>query len=328
MPTNLPPEYYDIEAEYRAATSPFQKTTLIEEMLSVIPKHKGTDHLRAALRRRLSKLKESSQASKASGGRESAFILDREGAAQIAVIGAPNVGKSCLVRALTNATPQVADFPCTTWEPTPGMMAVDNVQIQLIDTPPLTRDYVEPLLFDLLKRADMFWLLIDLQADGILQLEEVLSILEAHRILPERLQAQYQEQRRMCTVPVILLANKCDDENLDEDCDILCQLLEEHWTLLPISATTGRNLEHLKRATFDRLGIVRVYSKPPGKEPDFTTPFVLRQGDTVLDMAGKVHKEFVESLKAARVWGHGVFDGQKVQRDHILHDGDVIELVI
>ena len=327
MPTNLPSEYYDIEAEYRAATSPLRKAALIEEMLSVIPKHKGTDHLRADLRRRMSKLKESPQARKASGGRESAFIVDPEGAGQVAVVGGPNVGKSSLVRVLTNATPEVADFPCTTWRPTPGMMMVDNVQIQLIDTPPLTRDYVEPLLFDLLKRTDMFWLMIDLQADAIQQLGEVLSILEAHRIIPERLRIRYQEQRRVFVVPVILLANKCDDQSLDEDCDILCQLLEEHWTLLPVSATTGRNLERLKIITFDRLGIVRVYSKPPGKEPDYTTPFVLKQGDTVLDMAGKVHKDFVQALKAARVWGHGVFDGQLVQRDHILHDGDVVELI-
>jgi len=141
MPANLPPEYFDAEKRYRAAKMPAEKIACIEELLSIIPKHKGTDKLRADLRRRLSKHKTALQVKKGTGKRTSAFCIDREGAGQVIVIGLANVGKSALVGALTNACPEVAAFPHTTWKPTPGMLPVENIQIQLVDTPPLNRDY-------------------------------------------------------------------------------------------------------------------------------------------------------------------------------------------
>ncbi len=326
MPTNLPPEYYDIEKEYRAATSPAEKVARLEELISVIPKHKGTDKLRADLRKRLSKLKDAALSRKGGGGRDSAFNIGKEGAGQVVLVGAPNVGKSALVAALTNADPEVADFPCTTWKPTPGMMPVENIQIQLIDTPPLTRDYVDPGLIDMIKRADLILLLVDVQADAMQQLEEVVAILAEHRIVPQRFRDRYAGQRRLSVIPFMVLANKCDDASLDENCHILIELLEDDWPILPVSTRTGRGLEVFKKAIYDRLGIMRVYSKPPGKDPDFTTPFVLKQGGTVNDFAGKVHKDFIDALKTARVWGQGVYDGQLVQHDHVLHEGDVVEL--
>jgi hypothetical protein len=96
--------------------------------------------------------------------------------------------------------------------------------------------------------------------------------------------------------------------------------------LLPVSAETGRNLDWLRRAVFDRLEIIRVYSKPPGEEPDLSAPFVMEKGGTVEDFATKVHQDFLQTLKSARIWGEGVYDGQMVGRDHVLHDGDVVEL--
>ena len=103
-------------------------------------------------------------------------------------------------------------------------------------------------------------------------------------------------------------------------------MLEDDWSLLPASARTGRNLELLSQVVFEQLGIIRIYSKAPGSEPDFTAPFVMKKGGTLEDFAGKIHKDFVSSLKAARVWGEGVYDGQMVGRDHVLHDGDIVEL--
>jgi len=160
------------------------------------------------------------------------------------------------------------------------------------------------------------------------QIEDTIALLEEHRIVPQRLKSRYTGQRRLTFIPLLVLVNKCDDESYDEDFEICCELLEDDWPLLPISATTGRNLERLKREVFKRLGIIRVYSKPPGKEPDFTAPFVLKKGSTVADFAGKVHQDFLKLLKSARVWGTGVYDGQMVSRDHVLHDGDVVELRI
>ncbi len=144
MSTNLPPEYFEAERRYRAAKTPAEKIACIEELIRIVPKHKGTDKLRAGLRKRLSKQKAISQTKKGTGKRESAFSIDKEGAGQVVLVGPVNVGKSALVATLTNATPEVAGFPHTTWKPTPGMMLMENIQFQLIDTPPLNRDYMEP----------------------------------------------------------------------------------------------------------------------------------------------------------------------------------------
>lgn len=328
MPTNLPPEYFEVEKRYKAARSPAEKAETLEELIGTIPKHKGTDKLRADLRRRLSKLKSAAQTKKSISRQDSAYRIDKEGAGQVAVVGPPNVGKSALVRALTKATPEVADYPFTTWTPTPGMMSVESVQIQLIDTPPLNRDHIESELIDLIRRADLILLVVDVQTDPVQQLEDSVDLLAEYRIVPRHLRDDYSQQRGWSFKPFVVLANKNDDEGSDENFEIFCELLEGGWPLVTASATTGRNLELLKQALFDRLEIIRIYSKSPGKEPDFSVPFVMKKGGTLEEFAGKIHKDFVDNLKLARVWGNGVYDGQPVGRDHILHDGDVVELHI
>jgi len=328
MPANLPPEYLEAEKRYRAAKNATEKLACLEDMLTLLPKHKGTDKLRADLRKRVSKVKAASQAKKGVSKRESAFHIDKEGAGQVVVIGPANVGKSALVAKLTNANPEVADFPLTTWKPTPGMMPVENIQIQLVDTPPLNRDYVEPELLDLIRRSDIILLVVDLQTDPVEQLEETVNLLEEQRIVPSHLRDKYEEQRLLKFIPFLVLANKNDDENTDENLEIFRELTDNDWPIISVSTITGRNLELLKNTLVDKLQIIRVYSKAPGKEPDLTAPFVLKRGSTVEDFASKVHKDFVDKLKIAKVWGEKVFDGQMVQRDYILRDGDVVELHI
>lgn len=330
MPTNLPPEYYPIEEQFRAATSNEEKIALLEEMLGVIPKHKGTDHLRADLRRKLARLKEEAQSHKGASRHGSAFHIEREGAGQVAVVGAVNTGKSALVAALTNAAPEVAEYAFTTWTPIPGMMPVENVHIQLIDTPALSREHVEPELFNLLRQADLLLLVVDLQSDPLEQLDDSVAILEEHRIVAEQHAGGLSEaeRRRLAVKPLLVVVNKWDDELLDDEWQAVRELEGAIWPLLPVSAATGRNLEQLKQAMFELLQIMRIYSKPPGKEPNRSSPFVMKQGGTVEDFAGKVHKDFLEHLKAARIWGQGVYAGQLVGRDHVLHDGDIVELRI
>lgn len=326
MPTNLPPEYYDAEERYRAAVTAEDKAARLEELLSTIPKHKGTDHLRADLRRKLSKLKSEAKGGRKSVSRhESAFHIEREGAGQVVLVGAPNVGKSALVNALSNAAPEVAPFPFTTWTPTPGMMLVDNVQVQLIDTPPLHADYVEPQLLDLIRRADLMLVVVDIQGDPLEELDDTVALLAQNRIKPTHHRRDPEERARF--LPALVVVNKVDDGEWDEECAVLCELIGEDWpTVIPISAAVERGLDHLRWAVFDALELMRVYARPPNREPDLATPFVLKRGDTVETFAGKVHKDFFEQLKCARVWGTGVFDGQMVGRDHVLHDGDVVEL--
>lgn len=328
MPTNLPPEYFDVEKRYKAAESIQEKIVCLEEMLSAIPKHKGTDKLRADYRRRLSKLKSSAQTKKKAGGYQSAYHIDREGAGQVVVIGPSNTGKSALVDTLTNATPEVSAAPFTTWKPTPGMMPVNNVQVQLIDTPPLDRDYLESDLFDLIRRADIILLVIDLETFPDQQLEDSVAVLLEHKIAPSHLKEPYEGEDRWTFVPLLVLANKCDDEGSCEIFDVFTELLEDYWPLLPVSALSGYNLAQLKQAIFDQLGIIRVYTKIPGKDPDLNDPYVCDKGTTVEELAQKIHHDFYNNLKSARVWGSSAFDGQMVQREYVLHDEDIIEFRI
>ncbi|MDZ7288421.1 MAG: TGS domain-containing protein [candidate division KSB1 bacterium] len=328
MPTNLPPECLEAEKRYREAKSTEEKIARLEDFLATIPKHKGTDKLRADYRRRLSQLKASSQKSKKAGRHESAFHIEKEGAGRAVLVGLPNVGKSALLAALTHATPQVSESPYSTWTPTPGMMPVEDVQIQLIDTPPLDQEHVEPELLDLIRSADLVLLVIDLQDNPIQQLEDTVAILHEHQILPRREKNQNAAQPHEAFLPFMVVVNKTDDENLEEDYQVFRELFAEEWSLVAVSAQTHRNFEQLKKVVFENLGIMRIYSKPPGKEPDLGTPFVLKKGSTVADLAAKVHKDFFEKFKTARVWGSGVYEGQMVSRDHVLQDGDVVELHI
>ncbi len=326
MPTNLPPEYFAVDKRYRAATTIEEKIETLEELLGTIPKHKGTDHLRSDLRRKLSKLKDSKQKGKAASRQVSVFSIKKEGAGQAVVIGPANAGKSSLVAALTNAQPEVAEYPFSTWNPTPGMMPIENVQVQLIDTPPLNRDFIEPDLIDMIRRADLALLAIDIQAAPFDQLEETVAFLESHRIIPLHRKDDFPQDRRHTFFPFLVVVNKVDDENLEDDYKVFKELLDDVWHTVPISAATGHNVEQFKWTVFDLLEITRIYSQAPGKEPDLNSPFVMPRGSTIEEFAAQVHQEIASDLKTARVWGSADFDGQMVGRDFVLQDGDVVEL--
>jgi ribosome-interacting GTPase 1 len=326
MPTNLPPEYFEVDKRYRAAETVEEKIALLEELLGTIPKHKGTEHLRGDYKSRLAKLKAGQQGRKSISRHGSSFQIPREGAGQVALIGDANTGKSTLLRALTHAQPEVSETPFTTWEPMPGMMDADSVPVQLIDTPSLDRDYLEPELFDLLRRVDVIVLLVDLQSDPFEQFERALRLLAEHRIYPQQPRPILEAEARVMLKPVLVLANKCDDPGSDLDCEVFRDLVEDQWEVLPVSALKNRNLDGFRSAILSHLQVIRVYAKPPGQEPDLGAPFVMKTGSTIEDLAGKVHKEILVSLKFARVWGKQVHDGQMVSRDYILHDGDIVEL--
>jgi ribosome-interacting GTPase 1 len=327
MPTNLPPDYFNVEEKYRTARSVEDKIAYLEQMMAIVPKHKGTDHLRADLRRRLSQLNTDKQSHKGGASRQaSVFHIDREGAGQVVLVGQANVGKSALVAALTNAEPEVAAHPFTTWTPTPGMMPVDDIQVQLIDLPPLNPEFIKPEMMDLIRRTDLMLVVIDLQSFPFEQLDATLDLLREHHIVPACRRDVYPDRYDLTFVPMLVVANKTDTPAHDEDYAVLQELLEESWPMVPVSALTGRHVDAFKRTIFERLDIIRIYAKPPGREPDMTAPFVMRRGGTVIEFAGKVHQDFLHRLKSARIWGTGVYDGQTVGRDHVLHDGDVVEL--
>jgi ribosome-interacting GTPase 1 len=328
MPANLPPMYFEAEKRYREARTPEDKIEALEEMLAIMPKHKGTDKLKADLRRRIAKLKDESQQKKGGARQATAYSIDREGAAQVAVIGPPNAGKSALVGKLTNASPEVAEFPHTTWKPTPGMAAYENIQFQLIDTPPITKEYTDPWMVDLLRRVDILIVLLDLHADPLQQLEDTLSILWEWRIFPEGVPIPEDLTKPPFIKKMLVAVNKMDRREDEEDFLVFLELSEVKLPSLGVSVNTGKNLMALIEKMYGLSHIIRVYTKAPGKEADLTAPFVLPKDSTLGDLAIKIHKDFREKLKFARVWGKAVYDGQMVQRDYILQDGDIAELHI
>jgi len=329
MPTNLPADYFNAEERFRSATTPEDKVKYLEEMMSTIPKHKGTDHLRADLRKRISKLKTATTSKKSSKKQASPYHINKEGAGQIVIIGCTNAGKSTLVQTQTNAEPEVSAVPFTTWSPMPGMMAIENIQVQLIDTPPFSEEYIDPEFLNLIRRVDLVLILLDLHTDPVKQLKFIYQELEKNRIAPRHLEGEIEAEGFILYVPSLAVVNKYDSEEFEEHYQIFNELLDLDTLTIPVSAKTGYNMEELKKAIFDQLGVIRVYSKAPGKDPDFTAPFVIEKGTQLEDFAGMVHKDFKDNLKSAKIWGTSAdFEGQMVSRDHVLEDEDVVELQI
>lgn len=326
MPTNLPPEYFEADRKFREAESVSAKIASLEELIATVPKHKGTDKLRAELRRKLSKLKASDQKKKGTGKHESVYHIEKEGAGRVSIIGFPNVGKSSLLDALTHASPKISGSPFTTWAPMPGMFQIEDIQVQLIDTPPLNKEHMEPEYFDILKSSNLLLLVVDLKGTPFKQFEDALAMLELHKIAPMQNRDKSFDEKNIMFIPFIILVNKDDDNKSDEDFEVFNELLESELPLLPVSVLKNRNLDKLGELIFEKLEVMRIYSKRPGNEADLSNPFVLKIGDTVEDFAQKVHHDFYYNLKTARVWGKDVHDGQLVGRDHVLHDKDVVEL--
>jgi len=322
MPANLTPAYLAAEKTFRAAKTVAEKIAALEEMYATIPKHKGTEKMQADIKRRLARFRQAARQAKAKGGVDP-FHVEKHGAGQFVLVGTPNSGKSALVGAVTKAHVNVAPYPFATHGPVPGMMAFEDVQIQLVDLPPVTPEAVVPGMMGTVRSADGILVCVDLSADDLLdQVDVCLSVLEGRGMVPEgRPPPEGGVEKR-----VLLVGTKVDLPGAEANFGALRDL---HAGLAPMRATsaeTGEGLEALARTCFEMLRVVRVYSKEPGKPPDMGQPFVLPRGSTVLDMAAEVHREMAEHLKRARIWGEGKYAGQPVQRDHVLSDRDVIEL--
>lgn len=319
MPANLTPQYLEADRRFKAATTPQDKLAALEEMLATIPKHKGTEKMQADLKRRIAKLRAQAQQKRSAARGRPFYHVDREGAGQIALVGAPNVGKSSLLRALTNAQPEIADYPFTTRVPLPGMMAYENVQIQLIDLPPVTPEVTEGWLYSIIRSADAVALVVDLSTDDVLaQTDQVRALLERAKLA---LAAESREPHQKRT---LVVANKIDAAGPSRLA--LYRQAGGALTIVPVSATQGTGLQELRGALFHLLSVIRVYSKAPGRKADNSAPFILKRGATILDAAQAIHKDFVARLKYARLWGADEYQGQMVGRDHVLEDGDMIEL--
>lgn len=325
MPANLTPEYMKAEQWYKSATTTDEKILALERMLAVIPKHKGTDHLKADLRKKLSKLKDAGLQKKAGGTHVDVFHVPRSGAGQIVLIGTPNCGKSSILAAMTNAKVNVADFPFATSAPSPGMVAFEDVKIQLVDMPPITADYSAPGQVGTYRNCDVIAIVIDLSGDVLDQISVCMDFLESRSLLIDSATPAQDDQGNALGKKAFCICTKSDIAQPDAFKNVK-ELVEYPFEFVEISATTGKGLEELRAVFFRLLDIIRVYAKPPGKPADMTDPFTLSADSTVMDLAYAVHRQLAEKLKFARIWGTGVHDGQNAQRTHVLNDKDIIEL--
>ncbi|MBN2571876.1 MAG: 50S ribosome-binding GTPase [Ignavibacteriales bacterium] len=329
MPTNLPPEYFRAEQKFKEARTDKEKIELLEELIGTIPKHKGTDKLRAEYRRKLSQLRVSAQKSKKGAKQVSEYHIEKEGAARIVIIGTSNVGKSSLVAKLSKANPDVSENPFTTWHPTPGMVEFENIQLQFIDTPPIDIDFFEPEFIELLKSSDLLLVIFDIQGYPLQQLDKINNLLLVSKITPLNNEKINSTNQHFFKIPILIVVNKVENEKYIKEYQILEELLkDEGWNTIPISVEQGINLKSLLQRIVKETKIIRIFSKPPGKEVDYTKPFIIKEGSTIGEFALQVHNDFYEKLKLAKVWGKGVFDGQSVGKEHLLNDGDIVELHI
>jgi ribosome-interacting GTPase 1 len=329
MTTNLTPQYREAEEEFRQAISPEAKLEALEKMLRLIPKHKGTEKMQGDIKKRIAKWKtQSEQAKKKGGGRTDPSHVPKEGAAQVAVIGPVNTGKSSLISVMTNLEPNIAEYPFTTRIPQPGMMFHHGIPIQLVDTPALDPNVTERWISGLIRNADMALVVLDLARDDLIeQWEAVHAVLEDLKITLAASDSEKTiEDNGWATLPSIYLGNKCAMDEAEERLSILGELFEDLPPIHPVSARTGSGLEDFKERVTDSMRLIRVFSKPPGTDPDMNNPFVLKRGATVSELAKTVHKDLAKKMKFARVWGEEVYDGQRVAMDYELIDGDVIEL--
>lgn len=328
MAANLTPQYLKAEEAYRRAATAEEELKWLEVMLREMPKHKASEKLQADLKQKISRAKKDAEAERRSDKKGHGVRIPRQGAGTAVLLGGPNAGKSQLLASLTRATPQIAPYPFTTRAPQPGMMPWEDIAVQLIDLPPITKDFMEPYLLGLIRSADVAVLLADLgNDDGIEQLQEVLDRLAATKTRLAKTSSLDENDVGISYTHTLLAPNKIDLPEAGERLELLHELCPVDFQEYAISASQGTGLEELRGAIYGALDVVRVYTKlPTAKAADFERPFTVRRGGTLLDLAELVHRDFVEQFKFARVWGDSVHDATIAKGDYVLHDKDVVEL--
>jgi ribosome-interacting GTPase 1 len=332
MPANLTQQYKKAEDNYRRAETPEEELKWLQVMYAEMPKHKGTDHLQAKLKTQMSQLRKDIEQQRSGGGKKGgagrSFRIPRQGAGTAVIIGGPNAGKSQLLGSLTRAVPEIAVYPFTTKQPQPGMMAWNDVFVQLIDTPPITPDYLEPYIVGLLRSADLALLMIDLGDDnGIEQCKGVLDKLSGTKTRLAAESSLDEDDVGLSFTQTFFIANKIDMPESLERLELFHEMSPLPFREFKISANRTETLEPLRDAIYESLDVIRIYTKDPKKkEADRDKPFTLRRGETLLDLAELIHKDYAKNLRFGKVWGSAVHDGTIVKGDYVLNDLDVIEV--
>jgi ribosome-interacting GTPase 1 len=386
LPANLPPDAKAKWIEVTQTRNPEERLRLMGEFLSLVPKHKGTDRMCSQVKRQMSQLRQQIEERKKAvkRGRAPSYFIEKAGAAQIAVMGPTNAGRSSLLRAVTNSTVEVGPWPFATRVPTPGMLPYQDIQFQLVEAPPIVVGSSDGRadgfqVLSLARNADGIIIVVDLTDDPAGDYLTVAEELEKARILtvepegeveitkrgygsdiqfiwdgalvdcaPEdviKLLSEYKIRSALVRVrgkvaldvvedaifgnvvykPTLVLANKAD---LDVKDEVVESVRDSAGSLevLAISAEKTPGLtELLGSKLFGLLGVVRVYTKQPGKEPS-REPIVSRRGLTVGNLAKMIHSDFYERFRYARLWGPSAkFPNERVGLDRELSDGDIVQ---
>ena len=328
MAANLTPQYHKAEGAFRQAQTPEEELQWLQVMLREIPKHKGTDKMQADLKAKIAKLKTEVQKKSSAPATGKANKIPRQGAGRVLLLGAPNAGKSALLKALTRATPEVAPYPFTTQAPQPGMMLFEDVPIQVIDLPPITADFFDLGILNLVRGADVVWLVIDAASDSVI--EDTQAVLEKFNDGKTRLGNDTlldEEDIGVSYTATLVVYNKCEVPDAPDRLATIREFLPLPFPFLEVSAESGLRLDELRKWTFEKLDMVRVYTKhPKQKEPDMSKPFTIKRGETLVEVAELVHHEMAAALKGARVWGKSLHAGTPVKPDYQPEDKDVVEL--
>lgn len=292
MPVNAGPEYFAAEKRYSQARTTEEKINALKEMIRLAPKHKGATHLLADLRKRLAKLRKEALIERKKSYKQK-FVIRKEGAAQICIIGLTNSGKSTLLNSLTNTHVKVAEYPYTTKEPQVGMMLYNDLQFQLIEIP---SSFGSDSL-GLLHSCDLVVVILDATQNADKQKDDLMKILKDSRLDSKIL---------------VFVKNKSKVCGLDQN--IIC-----------LDAKSGIGLDELKEKIWRRLNLIKVYTKSPNKPKD-TPALALEKDSTVEDLAGEIHKDFITTFKFARIFNSTKFSGKKVGLEYKLQDNDVVEI--
>ncbi|UCB59611.1 MAG: TGS domain-containing protein [Candidatus Bathyarchaeota archaeon] len=388
MPTNLPAEAKKKWDEASSTRNPKQKLQLLQEFLSLVPKHKGTEKLRAQVKTKMATLRREieEKSHRKVGARGPSFFIEKEGAAQIVILGQTKVGRSSLLTSVTHAKVEVSHYPFTTLEPVPGMLPFEDIQIQMIEAPALFDGAAEGKAWGqqalaLARNADGLVLMVALDENPGEQLAIISSELEKARILVRKPSARVEIERKHmgvglrivvignlidCTLkdvenllksyrisnavvkihgdaklddvedsifesavfrPAIIVANKFDIKGAAASLSRLKRLVSGQFSVIPVSCRTGFGLKKLGTELFKSLEIIRIYTKEPSTREPSASPFILKKGSTVEELAKQIHSDFFKYFSYARVWSkHLKFSPQKVGLSFALRDKDVVEI--
>lgn len=385
MPTNLTAEAKKALANYQLAKTLDEKINALEKALSLIPKHKGTEKLCAQIKKRIKELKEEKEEKYRKRGKtkKDVFSIKREGAAQVALIGTTNSGKSSILSALTNAKPEIASYPLTTKKPELGMLFLNEVNIQLVELPAIifpdgkeTQFAIKSINF--VKNSDLIAIVIDGTYDIVTQLNQILKLLYENGVVignPKvfvdikkvpsggiriitfgNFKDSLKElQELLISIGIknaivkiygdatindveeailrenfykkaLIIVNKFNLASIKNEEDYLMTMNSYGLPHIEIF-NIEQEQEELKKTIWNLLDLIRIYTRRNGIIAE--KPLIVQKGANIEIIAEIIHKDFVEKLKYARVWGKSVkVNGQRVGKDHCLEDQDIVELYI